>query len=124
MEKNMEKIMDLITSEVTEAFVNAGYEEKYGMVSLSNRPDLCQYQCNGALAAAKQYKKAPIMIANEVVSFLEKSASFQEITAIMPGFINIKLSDAFLASYVNKMMQEDKFGCEEAKNPKTIVIDY
>ena len=120
----MEKIINVIQNEITQAFVKAGYEEKYGNVTVSNRPDLCQYQCNGALAAAKQYKKAPIMIANEVVALLEDSASFKEITAIAPGFINIILSDTFLAEYVNDMAKSEKYGCEEAKEPKTIVIDY
>lgn len=120
----MEKIINVIKNELTEAFVKAGYEEKYGMVTVSNRPDLCQYQCNGALAAAKQYKKAPIMIANEVVEFLKTSETFKEISAIAPGFINITLNDSFLAKYVNEMVESEKYGVEEAKNPKTIVIDY
>lgn len=120
----MEKLINVIQSQIKQAFVKAGYEEKYGNVTVSNRPDLCQYQCNGALAAAKQYKKAPIMIANEVVALLEDSAFFKEITAIAPGFINIILSDTFLADYVNDMAKSEKYGCEEAKEPKTIVIDY
>ena len=120
----MEKIINVIKNELTEAFVKAGYEEKYGMVTVSNRPDLCQYQCNGALAAAKQYKKAPIMIANEVVEFLKTSETFKEISSIAPGFINITLNDSFLAKYVNEMVESEKYGVEEAKNPKTIVIDY
>lgn len=124
MGESMKKIIDMIKEEVTEAFVKAGYEEKYGMVTVSNRPDLCQYQCNGALAAAKQYKKAPIMIANEVVDLLKESKSFSDISAIAPGFINIILSDAFLASYVENMAKEDKYGCEEAKAPESIVVDY
>lgn len=120
----MEKLINEIKKEVTEAFVKAGYEEKYGMVSVSNRPDLCQYQCNGAMAAAKQYKKAPIMIAQEVVALLENSRMFLSITAIAPGFINITLDGAYLAQYVSNMAGSEKYGVEEAKNPKTIVVDY
>ena len=120
----MKKLIDMITEEVTKAFVNHGYEEKFGMVSFSNRPDLCQFQCNGALAAAKQYKKAPIMIANEVVEDLKENELFGEVTAIMPGFINIKVSDEQLAKYVNEMNHSDHYGVEENKAPKTIVIDY
>jgi arginyl-tRNA synthetase len=120
----MEKLINEIKQEVTQAFVKAGYEEKYGNVTVSNRPDLCQYQCNGALAAAKQYKKAPIMIAQEVVAFLEESESFQTIEAVVPGFINITLSGAYLAKYVSAMAASKKYGVEEAKNPKTIIIDY
>ena len=97
----MKTILNLLKEEVTAAFVEAGYDAKYGMVSLSNRPDLCQYQCNGAMAAAKEYKKAPIMIANDVVAILEKSETFKGISAINPGFINMNLSDAFIANYVD-----------------------
>ncbi|SET59152.1 arginine--tRNA ligase [[Clostridium] polysaccharolyticum] len=120
----MKKIIDLLNAEVKDAFEKAGYDKEYGSVTISNRPDLCQYQCNGALAAAKKFKKAPIMIANDVVALLEKSRTFGEITAIMPGFINIKVSDAFLASYVNEMNQDERFGCEKTENPKKVIIDY
>ena len=120
----MKKLIDRITQEVTNAFVNHGYEEKFGTVSFSNRPDLCQFQCNGALAAAKQYKKAPIMIANEVVEDLKENSLFGEVTAIMPGFINIKVSKEELAAYLNEMSETEKFGIEASKAPKTIVIDY
>ena len=120
----MKKIIELLNAEVKEAFEKAGYEKEFGTVTLSNRPDLCQYQCNGALAAAKKFKKAPIMIANDVVALLESSETFGELTAIMPGFINIKVSDAFLASYVNEMNQDDRFGCEKTENPRKVIIDY
>ena len=120
----MKTIIELITEEVKHAFVEKGFEEKYGMVTISNRPDLCQYQCNGALAAAKQYKTAPIKIAQEIVESLQVSKTFQDITAIMPGFINITVSDEFLAGYLNQMKSEEHFGCEKEANPKTIMIDY
>ena len=120
----MKNIIELLQEEISKAFVEAGYEEKYAKVTVSNRPDLCQYQCNGALAAAKQYKKAPIQIANEVVDSLKDSKTFQEITAQMPGFINMTVSDEFLADFINEMAASELFGCEKAKKPETIVIDY
>ncbi|MBR3770817.1 MAG: arginine--tRNA ligase [Clostridium sp.] len=120
----MKKIIDLLSAEVKDAFVKAGYDAESGVVTLSNRPDLCQYQCNGALAAAKKYKKAPIMIANDVVALLEGSQTFGEVTAIMPGFINIKVSDSFLAAYVNDMNHDERFGCEKTENPKKVIVDY
>jgi len=120
----MKTIIELITVEVKEAFAQKGYEEKFGVVTLSNRPDLCQYQCNGALAAAKQYKTAPIKIAQEITETLQLSKNFKEVTAIMPGFINITLSDEFLAGYLNKMKSEERFGVETEQNPKTVVIDF
>ncbi len=120
----MKTIIELINREVKEAFVQKGYEEKYGSVTLSNRPDLCQYQCNGALAAAKQYKTAPIKIAQEICEVLQSKDNIKEIVAIMPGFINITLSDEFIARYLNNMKAEEQFGVEKEKNPKTIVIDF
>lgn len=120
----MKSITNIITEELSKAFQEKGYDSSYGNVTLSNRPDLCQYQCNGALPAAKQYKKAPIMIANEVVDSIKDSNLFDKIEAIHPGFINISLSSSFLSDYVNNMNQDPRYGCEETKEPKTIIIDY
>lgn len=120
----MKQIIDVISNEVINAFITCGYEGKYGEVTISNRPDLCQYQCNGALAAAKEYKKAPFMIADEVVAKLGECTLFSDVTMVRPGFININISKEFLASYLNDMRQSNKFGLEEAKEPKTIVLDY
>ena len=120
----MKKIIDEIKEVVTAAFENAGYDKKYGMVTVSNRPDLCQYQCNGALAAAKEYKKAPIMIAGDVIAKLDENNMFSKAEAVMPGFININLSDSFIANYIKNMGQDEKLGCDSVKNPEKIVIDY
>lgn len=120
----MKTILQLITDEVKKVFTEKGFDEKYGTVTISNRPDLCQYQCNGALAAAKQYKTAPIKIAQEIVEVLQESATFKEINAIMPGFINITISDSFLTDYLNQMTLAEDFGCEKESNPKKIMIDY
>lgn len=124
----MKKIIDLIREETAKAFVACGYEEKFGMVSVSNRPDLCQYQCNGAMAAAKAYKKAPIGIATEVVEFLNASETgsqmFEKIEAVAPGFINMNLKGEFLAGFVGQMNEAEKFGIQAPEQPATIVVDY
>lgn len=120
----MKKILDLITEAVKSAFAECGYEESYAKVTLSNRPDLCEYQCNGAMAAAKAYKKKPIDIANEVVERLSGGELFQSVEAVMPGFINLKLQEEYLAEYVNTMKNEEQCGCEKAEKPLTIVVDY
>ncbi|MDF2869810.1 MAG: arginyl-tRNA synthetase [Anaerocolumna sp.] len=120
----MQKLIDIIGKEVREAFESCGYETKYGFVTLSNRPDLCQYQCNGALAAAKVYKKAPLAIAGEVVEVLSKSNSYEKIEAVAPGFINIVLTSEFITGYVKQLSKENQYGCEKTDKPKTIVIDY
>ncbi len=121
----MKKFLDLITEEVTKAFVECGYDAKYAKVTLSNRPDLCEYQCNGAMAASKEYKKAPFMIADDVVEKLVTNPMFSMAESVKPGFLNLKVDEAYLASYIENMSKkEGRFGCEEAKNPKTIIVDY
>ena len=121
----MKKILDLITDEVTKAFTECGYDAKYAKVTLSNRPDLCEYQCNGAMAAAKEYKKAPFMIADEVVEKLAANPIFAMAESVKPGFLNLKIDEAYLADYVAKMQEDEgRFGCEKTDAPKTIMIDY
>ena len=119
----MKKILDLITEKMQRAFSDAGYDASFGRVTVSNRPDLCEYQCNGALSAAKQYKCAPIAIANAVAEKLD-SADFTMIQAVMPGFINLKLSDSFLQKYLEEMRAAPDFGVEKIGAGKTIVVDY
>ena len=119
----MKKILDIITEKMQQAFVDAGYDASFGRVTVSNRPDLCEYQCNGALAAAKQYKCAPIVIANAVAEKLNAD-DFSMIEAVMPGFLNLKLSDAFLQSYLEQMRTAEDFGVEKIGAGQTIVVDY
>ena len=120
----MKKIIELINDEFVKAFDECGYDVKYAKVTISNRPDLCEYQCNGAMAAAKAYKKAPIMIANEIVEKLSGNNIFSEINAVMPGFINFNISEEFVAGYIDKMKNDEMFGCNKTDNPKKIIIDY
>lgn len=120
----MKKILDLIVAEMKTAFTSCGYDESYAKVVLSNRPDLCEYQCNGAMAAAKAYKKKPIDIANAVVEKLSGNPMFAEVNAVMPGFINIRLDAQYLADYMNGMQKEEKLGLEEQGHGETIIVDY
>ena len=120
----MKRILDLIADEMKSAFTACGYDASYAKVVLSNRPDLCEYQCNGAMAAAKAYKKKPIDIANEVVEKLNGDTMFSEINAVMPGFINIRLNAAYLADFMNGMAREEKLGVEEEGHGETIIVDY
>ena len=109
---------------VSEAFKKAGYDENLGKVTVSNRPDLCEYQCNGAMAGAKIYKKAPIAIANEVAEFLKESDAFSSVDVCPPGFINLNVSDKFLCDFVLKMSETEKYGVELAAAKKRYIIDY
>ena len=119
----MEKILDIISAKVEKAFADAGYDAAYGRVTVSNRPDLCQYQCNGALAAAKVFKCSPIQIANAVAEKLD-SKDFSMIDAVMPGFLNLNLSESFLRDYLEQMRNAPDFGVEKLGAGKTIVVDY
>ena len=120
----MKKILDMLTEEMQKAFQAAGYDGSLGRVTLSNRPDLCEYQCNGAMAGAKQYKKAPIAIAKEVAKQLADSSVFQEAQAVAPGFLNLKIAESFLLSYLKDMEADPKFGLTMPGKPKKIIIDY
>ena len=94
----MKFLIDLISEQLSGAFEKAGFDAAYGRATLSNRPDLCEYQCNGALAAAKKYHKAPIQIANAVLEALGENEMFASAEAVMPGFLNLKISDEYLAA--------------------------
>ena len=120
----MEKLLDWISKEMMNAFEAAGYARELGKVSPSNRPYLCEYQCNGAMAGAKQYHKAPIMIANDVAAKLADSSVFEKAEAVAPGFLNLTLKNEFVGEYIKGMRAEEKYGLEEPKNPVKIVIDY
>ena len=120
----MKKLTDYMAEELSSAFEKAGYDPSYGKVGVSNLPDLCEYQCNGAMAGAKAYKKAPFMIADDVVANLADSKVFSMKEMVKPGFINLKVSEEFLADYLKEMEKDEKLGADTAKEPKTIVIDY
>lgn len=117
-------LSELITKEMEQAFTAAGYDAKFAKVTVSNRPDLCEYQCNGAMAAAKTYKKAPIMIANDIVANLQDSECFAQVDAVNPGFINLKVKSSFVTAFLNEMAGDDTLGVEKEADPKTILIDY
>ena len=120
----MNTMIELITDKIKEAFTECGYDEKYAKVTVSNRPDLCEFQCNGAMAAAKEYHKAPFMIADEVVAKLQGNSAFKSIESVKPGFINIIVSEQFLADYVNDMAVAEKFGFTTGEEKKNVIVDY
>ena len=120
----MKKILDVLSEEMGRAFEEAGYEASLGKVSVSNRPDLCEYQCNGAMAGAKKYHKAPLVIAGEVAEKLVESEVFAGAEAVAPGFLNLKISEEFLLKQLRQMAEEPKFGLEAPEKKKRIIIDY
>jgi len=117
-------LSQLITKEMEKGFVEAGYDASYAKVTLSNRPDLCEYQCNGAMAAAKAYHKAPFMIADDVVAHLQDGDCFASVEAVKPGFINLKLKPQFVADFLQQMAEDEYLGMEREASPRTIMVDY
>ena len=119
----MKKLLDILSEELKKGFSKAGYDDSKITVTVSNRPDLCEYQCNGAMALAKEAHKAPLMIAEEVVSGLKDSDIFSKAECVKPGFINLDISDDFLVSYLNDEAVAERFGMTE-RNPRKVVVDY
>ncbi|WP_418540031.1 arginine--tRNA ligase [Massilistercora timonensis] len=120
----MKKMVDLIGQELAEAFEKAGYDPSYAKVTLSDRPDLCEYQCNGAMAGARAYHKAPFMIAEDVIAHLEKREWMEKVEVVKPGFINIHVNTDKTAAYLNAMKEDEGLGLEKTDKPQTIVLDY
>ena len=120
----MKQFIELLNDTVGAAFEKAGFDRELGRVSVSNRPDLCEYQCNGAMSGAKLYHKKPIEIAEAVAAELSNSDVFEKVSAVMPGFLNLDISARYISDYVSKMLSDDKFGYENTGKQQTIVIDY
>lgn len=120
----MDKLIKSLSNVVQDKFEKCGYDREYGNISVSNRPDLCQFQCNGALPAGKKYKKAPLTIANDVLEVLKGEDIFESVVVAPPGFINIIVKDSYITSYINDMYSDDRLGCSIAEYPMTIVVDY
>lgn len=120
--------MRLITEQLSEllekAFTNAGYDAKNAQAVISGRPDLCQFQCNGALPNARLFKKSPMVIANEVISLLADDEMIEKVEAAAPGFINIVLSDKYLIGYLTGVTNDPYLGIPQAEQNEVIVLDY
>lgn len=120
----MQVITKKLTETVSAAFEKCGYDGKLGEVTVSDRLDLCQFQCNGAFAGAKLYKKAPFMIAEDVAAVLQSEGIFSKAEAVKPGFLNLTLSDDHMLSLVKQIESDEFLGIPQAEKPQTIVIDY
>ena len=120
----MLSVIETLNEIFMQSFENAGYDRELGRVVVSNRPDLCQFQVNGAMGGAKIYHKAPLMIANDVISNLVSNDVIESVNVVAPGFININVKDSFLNEYLNGMLKSENVGFEKTKDAKTVVIDY
>ena len=120
----MNSILEVLTKKLEAAFEEVSYDKSYATVGVSNRPDLCEFQCNGAMSLAKLYKKKPLDIAIEVVEKLKEDKAFSKLEAVPPGFINMSLSDEFLSGYLQSMSKEEKFGINITNKKDKIIVDY
>lgn len=120
----MEKLIDQLSAALCAAFTAAGYDASQARVVVSNRPDLCEFQCNGAMPAAKSAHKAPIVIANEVAAQLKDSALFSSVEAVAPGFLNLRLRPEFLAEYLNALRGREHLGVVAEPSGRRVVMDY
>lgn len=120
----MKLLTELLSAVFMNAFSKCGYDETLGKVSISDRLDLCQFQCNGALAGAKRYKKAPLTIAQEVANQITGCIYIHKIEVVRPGFLNISVQDEFLADYAEQMYHDKFKGIPQAEQEETIVLDY
>ena len=120
----MQTVIDVLSEIFSQAFANAGYDAGLGRVVVSARPDLCQFQCNGAMSAAKQYRKAPLMIANDVIAALPENDVVETVSVVAPGFVNITVKDEFICRYLEEMRAAPDCGFAKTDNPQTIIIDY
>jgi len=115
-------LLENISKIVADAFENSGYDRKFGNISISNRPDLCEFQCNGALAGAKLYKKNPLEIAKEVSEILKNDEAFSSVEFVPPGFINIILNENYILGFMKDKNNFKDF--IDDVQTDTIVLDY
>lgn len=106
------------------AFADAGLDKGLGRVRAADRPDLAQFQCNGALAAAKAVKANPRELAEKVAGRLRRNPIFQDISVAGPGFLNFTLTDAFLSERVTAIVDDPRTGAERRPRSEKIVLDY
>lgn len=120
----MKAITQILSEFVSQAFEIAGYDPSLGVVTASDRLDLCQFQCNGAFSAAKQYHKAPFIVAEQVAEVLKSDGIFSKVEVAKPGFLNLTLKDSYLLEHANAIAADPNLGIPMADKPSTIVLDY
>ena len=124
----MSSLVGSLTQIVSAAFAAAGYEPAFGTVVVSGRPDLCEFQCNGALPAAKAHGEKPRDVALKVIGALRAApggaATFAKLDVAGPGFINIDVTDEHLVAQIARQSADDNLGVERAPEPQKIFIDY
>jgi arginyl-tRNA synthetase len=106
------------------AFQAAGLPPEFGRVTASDRPDLADFQCNGALAAAKSAKRNPREIAVQVVDILKGDPRLASVEIAGVGFINMRVSDEALSARVREIATDERVGAQLLDSPRRVLIDY
>ncbi|MCC6142587.1 MAG: arginine--tRNA ligase, partial [Candidatus Hydrogenedentes bacterium] len=120
----MQSILSLLTERMSQAFAHCGLDPSQGVVVISARPDLCQFQCNGAFALAKELRRNPRELAQQVVDAVDRGELIEDLSLAGPGFINIMLNDEWLAGQVSAIAADSRLGCPKADPPRKIVLDF
>ena len=115
---------NLINQKLKKVFAEANLDTAFANIKVSDRPDLSDFQCNGALALAKQAHKNPREIATLIAAELEKDPDFAKVSVDGPGFLNLSLSNDFLAQVMSRMMNDKKIGVSCIEGEQTIVLDF
>ena len=117
-------LTSLVKQKVQSAFENAGFENATLLVRLSDRPDISDYQSNGALPLAKEMKQNPRALAEKIASFLKEDSFFEKVSVDGPGFINMTISNKALSEVAYSILSTEKSGYENQAPSKTVVFDY
>ena len=120
MSVSLEKI---INQKLADIFAELGFNQNFAVIKTSDRPDLSDFQCNGALALAKSEHKNPREIAEKIASALRQDADFSAVSVDGPGFINLKVNDTLIASTIDNINADERLGCDKVAEPKKIVLD-
>src|SRR5215831_11221882 len=120
----MTSLLAELSATARAAFAAEGLSPDFGQVQVSDRPDLAPFQCNGALAAAKQSKTNPRAIAEKVAARLKESPLIEEATMAGPGFINLKLADAPLQSRLQALAAAPESALPKSGHGKRLVVDF
>ncbi len=120
MNVSLEKI---INTKLAAVFNELNLNPQFAAVKVSDRPDLSDFQCNGALALAKAEKKNPRDIAAAIAARLEQDNDFAKVSVDGPGFLNLKINDTLIAQVLDDMAADERFGCEKVAQPRKIVLD-
>ena len=121
----MPSLTDILTEFVRDAFQAEGLPTEHAGVTSSNRPDLGQFQSNGALAVAKPLQRNPREIAERIRTVLlaRHGGELRDVSLAGPGFVNISLTDDFLAKHLNRLNDDARLGV--ARMPAvTVILDF